>query len=73
LTLRIEFDSAALFEVDAADEWLEARRRGHGREFVATIGAAVDSVQFLGPLRGRDASVKMVPASEPVTPSSSWS
>ena len=36
------------------------------------VAFVVGSAQFLCPLRGRDASVKMV-RSEPVTPSSSWS
>jgi len=43
LTSRIEFDSAALLEIDAAAEWLEARQRGLGRAFVVAVGAAVDS------------------------------
>ena len=49
------------------------RAVGTFRGSFETIDATLTvSDQFLCPLRGRDASVKMV-ASEPVTPSPSWS
>ena len=43
MTRRIEFVSAASLEIEEAGDWLEARRRGLGRDFVAAVAAALDS------------------------------